>query len=81
MEDENSIQKDIFLSTVLYGTRTNNKTFGTLINTGSSASLMSNDVANHLQQVQLGKIKKSNEMEWSTQVCNFQTTAIITPEQ
>ena len=75
MEDKGRAQREITVSTEVLL----EKTFQTLIDTGSSASIMINKTARYLQQ-EVRKIKKLNITEWSTEAGNFQTAAIITTE-
>ena len=62
---------------LLIGTKVSNQTYRTLLDTGSSASIISHEVAKQFQWEGLGEIKKTTTTEWSTQTGKFTTIAKI----
>ena len=69
---------DTMSAELLLGTKVSNQTYRTLLDTGSSASIISHEVAKQLQKEELGKIKKTLATKWSTQTGRFVTIAKIT---
>ena len=75
------MKKKIPLTTkILLGNVNNNCTYCTLLDTGTSASIISHQASKHLQANNLGHIKKNQNIQWKTQAGRFYSNATLEVE-